>query len=68
MGEFIFGARLWNKEGSENTAGRKLSGIIGMRSNPPYRVQREGGDEVDYEEFTGEVDCGGRRTAGREKI
>ena len=28
-------------------------------------VQSEGGEDVDGEELTGEVDCGGRRTAGR---
>jgi len=30
-------------------------------------VQREGGEQVIGEELTGEVDCGGRRTAGRKK-
>jgi hypothetical protein len=30
-------------------------------------VQREGGEQVIGEELTGEVDCGGRRTAGRKR-
>ena len=30
-------------------------------------VRREGGEQVDGEELAGEVDCGGRRTAGRKR-
>ena len=43
-------------------------GLSDSRNAVESTVQREGEEQVVSEEFTGEVDCGGRRTAGREKI
>ena len=45
----------------------KLAGKATTENAVESTVWREGEEEVDGEEFTGEVDCGGRRTAGRKR-
>ena len=45
------------------SAATRITRFSERRSNPPYRGKAE--SKVDGEELAGEVDCGGRRTAGR---